>query len=119
MNETAEDLARLQALLDTSHERGGSHLRGIITDERRLTAEEIVARLTGMRLLVLATTTRDGRPITGMVDGFFHRGEFWFGTGVGALRAPHARAPVGQRDAPGGRALVGECARTGGGRAAA
>jgi hypothetical protein len=28
-----------------------------------------------MRLLVLATTTRDGRPISGTVDGFFHRGE--------------------------------------------
>lgn len=91
MNDSAEDLARLQALLDDSQARAGAHLRSIITDARRLTAEELAARLTGMRLLVLATTTRDGRPITGTVDGFFHRGEFWFGTGTGALRVRHMR----------------------------
>ena len=91
MNETPEDFARLQGLLDDSDARAGPHLRGIITDERRLTAEQLAARLTGMRLLVLATTTRDGRPLTATVDGFFHRGEFWFGTGAGALRLRHIR----------------------------
>ena len=91
MNETPEDFARLQRLLDTSHEAAGAHLRDIITDERRLTARRLAARLTGMRLLVLATTTRDGHPLTATVDGFFHRGEFWFSTGAGALRMRHIR----------------------------
>jgi general stress protein 26 len=91
VNETPEDLARLQRLLDDSHERAGPHLRGIITPERRLTAAALAARLTGMRLLVLATTTREGRPLTGVVDGFFYRGEFWFGTGADALRMRHIR----------------------------
>jgi len=38
MNETTEDLARLQALLDQSNENAGRHLREVITPERRLSA---------------------------------------------------------------------------------
>ena len=44
-----------------------------------------------MRLLVLATTTRDGAPIAGPVDGVFYRGEFWFGSGPESLRFRHIR----------------------------
>jgi nitroimidazol reductase NimA-like FMN-containing flavoprotein (pyridoxamine 5'-phosphate oxidase superfamily) len=91
MNETAADLARLQELLDRSHRDAGSHLRSVITDERRLSAEEVAARLTGVRLLVLATVTADGRPLTGPVDGIFHRGAFHFGTSPDSVRARHFR----------------------------
>ena len=76
MRETAEDLDRLQDVLDESHRAGGGHLRGIITDERLLTAEQIAERLVGMRLLALATSTADGRPLVSPVDGIFYRGEF-------------------------------------------
>ena len=41
MRETAEDLERLQGVLDESHAAGGAHLRSIITEERRLTAAEL------------------------------------------------------------------------------
>ncbi|MGO9582445.1 MAG: hypothetical protein ACLP36_06515 [Acidimicrobiales bacterium] len=71
MNETADDLSRLQALLDESDASAGRHLREVITTGRRLTAPELCARLTGMRLLTLATVTSDGRPLTGPVDGVF------------------------------------------------
>lgn len=91
MRETPEDLERLQAVLDESHARGGANLRSIITDERRLTATEIAARLTGMKLLALATTTRAGAPLVGPVDGLFYRGEFWFGSAPNALRFQHIR----------------------------
>jgi hypothetical protein len=63
----------LQRLLDESAAAAGRHLRGIITDDRRLTAEQVCNRLPGMRLLVLATVTSDGRPPVGPVDGYLMR----------------------------------------------
>jgi general stress protein 26 len=91
MFETAEDLAALQRLLDESWEQGGAHLRSIITPERRMTAEEVVELLQGMTLISLATVTRDGRPLVGPVDGFFYRGEYWFGSAPTSLRFRHIR----------------------------
>jgi hypothetical protein len=91
MNETGGDLAALQALLDRSYRAAGEHLRGIHTGGRRMTARQVAARLQGMRLLVVATVTAGGRPLTGAVDGIFHRGSFCFGTGAGAVRARHLR----------------------------
>jgi nitroimidazol reductase NimA-like FMN-containing flavoprotein (pyridoxamine 5'-phosphate oxidase superfamily) len=92
MNETPEDLAALQELLDRSFEEAGAHLLRIITPERRLTAEQVSERLTGMCLLALATVTADGRPIVGPVDGVFHRGAFHFGSAPDSLRFRHIRA---------------------------
>jgi nitroimidazol reductase NimA-like FMN-containing flavoprotein (pyridoxamine 5'-phosphate oxidase superfamily) len=92
VHETDADLAALQELLDRSYEAAGPHLRSITTPERRVAAPALCERLTGMVLLVVATVTADGRPIAGPVDGIFHRGEFYFGTGPDALRARHLRA---------------------------
>jgi hypothetical protein len=89
--ETPEDIAALQDLLDRSYEKAGEHLRGIITPERRMTAEQVAERLTGMRLLTLATVTADGRPITGPVDGIFFRGAFHFGSSPRSVRFRHIR----------------------------
>ncbi len=47
--------------------------------------------MTGMRLLVLATATADGRPLTGPVDGVFYRGAFNFGSSPDSVRARHIR----------------------------
>ncbi len=92
MLETSEELANLQAVLDRSMASAGPHLRDIITDERRLTAAQLTERLQGMRLLVLATVTADGRPLAGPVDGYFLHGSFWFSTGRGAVRMQHLAA---------------------------
>jgi hypothetical protein len=89
MHETAADLTELQLLLDQSHASAGPHLRGVITADRTPTAEQIVARLTGMRLLALATVTADGRPIVGPVDGIFYRGAFHFGSSPASVRFRH------------------------------
>lgn len=91
MRETTADLARLQRLLDQSYDTAGAHLRGIITPEHRLSAEQLSQRLDGMCLLVLATVTVDGRPITGAVDGFLYRGEWYFGSSPDSLRFRHIR----------------------------
>src|SRR5690606_36341294 len=59
--------------------------------ERRLGAAAVAVTLTGMRLLVLATTARNGRPVTGPVDGVFHRGRFHFGSSPDSVRFRHIR----------------------------
>ena len=92
MLETPEELAALQDLLDASMATAGSHLRGIIGDERRLSARQVTERLQGMRLLVLATVTADGRPLGGPVDGYFLHRTFWFSSGRDAVRTHHLAA---------------------------
>jgi pyridoxamine 5'-phosphate oxidase-like protein len=92
VHETPEDIAELQALLDRSYARAGPHLLRIHTPERRLSAEALADRLTGMTLLTLATVTADGRPITGPVDGIFFRGAFHFGSSPDSVRFRHINA---------------------------
>ena len=103
MLETPEDLAMLQAVLDRSMESAGPHLSGIITEERRLTAGELVARLPGMVLLTVSTGTSDGRPLAGPVDGYFLRGAFHFSSGRDSVRMRHlaARPAVSATHLPG------------------
>lgn len=103
MHETAEDLAVLEALIDRSYDRAGTHLLRILSPERRMTAEEVAERLTGMVLLALATTTADGRPIVGPVDGVFYRGAFHFGSAPDSVRFKHIakRAQVSATHLPG------------------
>lgn len=91
MHESPEDLAALQQLLDDSYAVAGGHLRSVITPERRLTAEEVAQRLTGVCLIGLGTTSSDGRPFVAPVDGLFYRGKFWFGSAPDSLRFTHIR----------------------------
>jgi nitroimidazol reductase NimA-like FMN-containing flavoprotein (pyridoxamine 5'-phosphate oxidase superfamily) len=92
MHETPDDLERMQRLLDESFAASGEHLREVIPPERRLDAASLAAQLTGMRLLVLATVTADGRPICGPVDGIFYRGSFHFGSSPESIRFRHIRS---------------------------
>jgi hypothetical protein len=103
MHETPADLAALQALLDGSYDVAGPHLLRILTPERRLIAEQVAERLTGMSLLALATVTADGRPIVGPVDGIFFRGAFHFGSSPDSVRFRHiaARPQVSATHLPG------------------
>jgi hypothetical protein len=91
VHESPADIEALQELLDRSYARAGAHLLEIHTPERRLRAEPLTERLTGMRLLALATTTADCRPIVGPVDGIFYRGAFHFGSSPDSLRFRHIR----------------------------
>jgi hypothetical protein len=92
VNESPAEIAELQRLLDRSYANTGPHLARLHTPDRRLSAEQVVERLTGMCLLVLATVSSDGRPITGPVDGIFHHGAFHFGSSPDSLRFRHIRA---------------------------
>ena len=103
MLETPDELSDLQELLDRSAAGAGGHLRGIITDERRLSAAQLAGKLTGMRLLVVATVTADGRPLAGPVDGYFLHGSFWFSSARDSVRMRHlaARPAVSATHLPG------------------
>jgi uncharacterized pyridoxamine 5'-phosphate oxidase family protein len=89
MHETRDELASLQRLLDNSAAGAGPHLGSIITDDRRLSAEEVVRRLPGMFLMALATVTADGRPLVGPVDGYFLHGSVYFSSGRNSVRMRH------------------------------
>jgi hypothetical protein len=90
--ETPEEIERLQLLLDRSAAAGGAHLSDIITADRRLSAVQVCERLRGMRLLVVATVTADGRPLAGPVDGYFLHGSFCFTSGRNSVRMRHLAA---------------------------
>jgi nitroimidazol reductase NimA-like FMN-containing flavoprotein (pyridoxamine 5'-phosphate oxidase superfamily) len=92
VHESRSDVVALQELLDRSYADAGTHLLSIHTPQRRLSAEQVAERLTGMCLLALATVTADGRPVVGPVDGIFHRGAFHFGSAPDSLRFRHIRA---------------------------
>jgi hypothetical protein len=90
--ETPEEIDRLQELLDRSAAGAGAHLRGIVSDDRRLSAVRVCERLQGTRLLVAATVTADGRPLAGPVDGYFLHGSFYFSSGRDSVRMRHLAA---------------------------
>jgi uncharacterized pyridoxamine 5'-phosphate oxidase family protein len=92
MHETADDVDRLQRLLDASYARAGAHLLSIHTPDRRVSSSDLVGRLEGMCLLALATVSRDGRPLVGPVDGVFYRGSFYFGSDPESVRFRHIAA---------------------------
>jgi hypothetical protein len=92
VHETDGDLIAMQGLLDRSFELAGGHLLEIITPDRRPDAAEVCTRLTGMRLLALATVTGGGRPLVGPVDGIFYRGAFYFSSSPDSVRIRHIRA---------------------------
>lgn len=92
MYETPEEVAALQRLLDASHASSTTHLRGIIKDDRVLTAGDLVALLTGMRVLSLATVTAAGEPRISAVDGHFLHATWSFSTDGTAAKARHMRA---------------------------
>jgi uncharacterized pyridoxamine 5'-phosphate oxidase family protein len=104
MLETLEEIEALQRLLDRSAAGAGAHLRSIATDEHRLDAAGLSLRLQGMRLLVVATVTADGRPLAGPVDGYFLHGEFYFSSARTSVRVRHLAA----RPAVSATHLVGE-----------
>jgi uncharacterized pyridoxamine 5'-phosphate oxidase family protein len=92
MHESLEDLAELQVVLDESYASGGSHLRSIFTEDRRIAAAELSGLLVGVRVLNLATVTAAGEPRVAPVDGHFHRGRFYFGSSPDSVRFRHLRA---------------------------
>jgi general stress protein 26 len=91
MLETPEEISSLQGLLDTSHASATGHLKDIVSDDRALTAQDLTALLTGMKVLSVATVTARGEPRISALDGHFLHGTWTFGTSGTAAKAAHLR----------------------------
>lgn len=89
MHETPDEIAALDALMEASHAQGTHHLREIVSGERRWDAARVVAELTGMRVLTLATVTARGEPRVSAVDGHLLHGRWTFGTDGRSAKARH------------------------------
>ena len=87
MLETESEVAALQELLDRSHAGATDHLQAIIHDDRRLTAADLVALLTGMKVLSVATVTAGGEPRISALDGHFLHATWSFSTSGTAAKA--------------------------------
>jgi general stress protein 26 len=92
MLETTQEITELQELLDRSHGSATGHLRNIIHGDRVLTAADIVALLTGMKVLSVATVTAAGEPRISALDGHFLHATWTFSTAGSAAKAKHLRA---------------------------
>lgn len=92
MRETPEEVANLQELLDRSHASATDHLKEIIHGDRRLSAQDLVALLTGMKVISVATVTAAGHPRISAMDGHFLHGTWSFSTSGTAAKARHMRA---------------------------
>jgi general stress protein 26 len=92
MYEEAEDIARLQQLLDRSLVGASEHLRSIIRPGRAVAAADLVSRLTGMRTLALSTVSAAGRPRVSGVDGHLLCGRWAFTTSGSAVKAADLRS---------------------------
>jgi general stress protein 26 len=87
--ETEAELAALQRLIEASHGGATAHLQEIVSGDHRLTAAQVVAMMTGMKVLSLATVTARGEPRISAVDGHFLHGSWTFGTDGRSAKAKH------------------------------
>jgi len=92
MLETPAEVAALQRLLDSSYATSTAHLRDIVNDDRKLAAQDLVALLTGMKVLSVATVTARGEPRISALDGHFLHATWTFSTSAEAAKAKHLRA---------------------------
>jgi hypothetical protein len=90
--ETAAELDGLQRLLEASFARASDHLTGIMRPEQRMSAGQLVADLTGIMVLNVATVTARGEPRISAVDGHFLHGCWHFTTDGGSPKARQLRA---------------------------
>jgi hypothetical protein len=92
MYETDTETAELQQLLDRSLQGATGHLKAIIHDERVLSARDVVALMTGMKVLAVATVTAAGQPRISALDGHFLHGTWSFSTSGTSAKAAHLSA---------------------------
>lgn len=87
MYETPAEIAELQGLLEASFAAASQHLLSIMTPDRRVGAERLVAELPSPAVLSIATVTKRGEPRISAVDGHFLHGHWYFTTLASSLKA--------------------------------
>jgi hypothetical protein len=78
MWETAGELLELQQLIDRSFAGASEHLRSIMSEPRRLSAERLVAEIPSPAVLNVASVTARGEPRISAVDGHFLHGHWYW-----------------------------------------
>jgi fumarate hydratase class II len=91
VDDTEQDLARVQALLDASLAGGGTHLRSIVQPGRTLSARQVAVLLTGVQPFSASTVTAAGHPLTAPVDGIYWHGYVHFSSDASSVRIGHLR----------------------------
>lgn len=96
MQETPQELERLQDLLDVSGERASPFLRSSFEiPEHSLSAAQLAAHLRGSLTVALSTVTARGEPRVAPIGALFLHGSFYVPTVAEAVRARHiARRPA-------------------------
>jgi hypothetical protein len=87
VRETVAELESLQALLDASFASSGAHLREAFQQQKRPTAEQLVAALPDIFEMHLAVVGGGGAPLVAPIDGLLLHGRVWFGLPGGSVRA--------------------------------
>ena len=96
MEETPEDIARLEALLTRSTEQAGPFLRASFEmPAHSLSARQLIAYWQGVQTVALATVTARGEPRVAPIGAIFYRGQIYIPTVADAARTKHiARRPA-------------------------
>ncbi|WP_051966802.1 pyridoxamine 5'-phosphate oxidase family protein [Kitasatospora mediocidica] len=93
MEQSPQDLAVLQQLIDESARRASPAMRASFgLPEQSLTAAQLVRRCAGVFTAVLATTTAKGEPRCAPVGVLFHRGRLHVPTSADSNRARNLAA---------------------------
>jgi uncharacterized pyridoxamine 5'-phosphate oxidase family protein len=92
MFETEAELAEIQAMFDAHLAGANPHMTGIVSPDRRPTARQIAAYLTGTKHVAFATVTSRGEPRVSPLDMLFIHGRFTLSTGGAAIKLKHLRA---------------------------
>lgn len=85
------ELDELQAMFDAHLAAANPHMTAIVKPERRLTARQVAAYLTGVKHVAFATVTASGAPRVSPLDTLFVHGRFTLSTGAESTRARHLR----------------------------
>jgi uncharacterized pyridoxamine 5'-phosphate oxidase family protein len=91
MRETPAEIAELQAWFGAHMASANPHMTGIVSEARRLTANQVVRYLTGTKHVAFATVTSKGEPRVSPLDSLFIHGRFTMGTGAHATKIAHLR----------------------------
>lgn len=91
MLETDAEIAELQAWFDAHLAHANPHMTGIVSEQRRPTARQVVRYLTGIKHVAFATVTSKGEPRVSPLDALFIHGRFTLSTGTGATKIAHLR----------------------------
>ncbi len=87
VHESDDDLAALQAVLDSSASRSGDHLLSAFARDRWISARELAGELSGIFELHLAALSGNGAPLVAPVDAIFFKGRVWVGLPGASLRS--------------------------------